>query len=91
MADRYDAIVVGAGHNGLTCACYLAKAGLKVLVLEQYRRRSAAIARRSRTSICAAPAAIPARASAWRPGATRRRSSAAIWGWAFRPRPDAAS
>lgn len=37
MADRYDAIVVGAGHNGLTCACYLAKAGLSVLVLEQYR------------------------------------------------------
>jgi phytoene dehydrogenase-like protein len=23
----YDAVVVGAGHNGLTCACYLAKAG----------------------------------------------------------------
>jgi beta-carotene ketolase (CrtO type) len=34
----YDAIVVGAGHNGLTCACYLAKAGLSVLVLEQYRQ-----------------------------------------------------
>lgn len=31
----YDVIVVGAGHNGLICACYLAKAGRKVLVLER--------------------------------------------------------
>lgn len=35
MATRYDAIVVGAGHNGLVTACYLAKAGWKVLVLER--------------------------------------------------------
>jgi phytoene dehydrogenase-like protein len=31
----YDVIVVGGGHNGLTCACYLQKAGLRVLVLER--------------------------------------------------------
>ncbi len=36
MSHHYDAIIVGAGHNGLTCACYLARVGLKVLVLEQY-------------------------------------------------------
>ena len=31
----YDVIVVGAGHNGLVSACYLARSGLKVLVLER--------------------------------------------------------
>jgi phytoene dehydrogenase-like protein len=30
----YDAIIIGAGHNGLVAACYLAKSGLKTLVLE---------------------------------------------------------
>jgi phytoene dehydrogenase-like protein len=32
---RYDAIVVGAGHNGLTAAAYLARGGLRTLVLER--------------------------------------------------------
>ncbi len=34
-ADAYDAIIVGGGHNGLTCGAYLARAGLKTLVLER--------------------------------------------------------
>ena len=32
--SEYDSIIIGAGHNGLTCAAYLARAGQKVLVLE---------------------------------------------------------
>ena len=32
--DRYDSIIVGAGHNGLVCAAYLAQSGQRVLLLE---------------------------------------------------------
>ncbi|MYH70666.1 MAG: NAD(P)/FAD-dependent oxidoreductase, partial [Gammaproteobacteria bacterium] len=35
MTGKYDAIIVGGGHNGLTCGAYLARAGLNTLVLER--------------------------------------------------------
>jgi phytoene dehydrogenase-like protein len=35
MTTKYDAIIIGAGHNGLVCAFYLARAGLKVRIVER--------------------------------------------------------
>src|SRR3982074_181455 len=32
---RFDAVIIGGGHNGLVCACYLAKAGLSVAGFER--------------------------------------------------------
>jgi len=34
--DIYDAVIIGAGVSGLVCGCYLAKAGMKVLIVEQH-------------------------------------------------------
>ena len=34
-AAAYDVVIVGAGHNGLVCAAYLAQAGLSVKVVER--------------------------------------------------------
>ncbi len=36
--NNYDAIIIGAGIGGLVCGCYLAKAGMKVLICEQHSR-----------------------------------------------------
>lgn len=47
MTDRYDAIVIGAGHNGLVCAALLAKGGRNVLVLEASDRIGGAAATRA--------------------------------------------
>ena len=35
MTKTHDVVIIGGGHNGLVAACYLAKAGLKPLVLER--------------------------------------------------------
>lgn len=36
--NTYDAIIIGAGIGGLVCGCYLAKAGMKVLIVEQHNK-----------------------------------------------------
>jgi phytoene dehydrogenase-like protein len=58
MTDRGRIIIVGAGHNGLVCAAYLAKAGREVLVLEAAERVGGAAITREfapgfRVSACA--------------------------------------
>jgi phytoene dehydrogenase-like protein len=35
MSETYDVAIVGGGHNGLVCACYLAREGMRVVVLER--------------------------------------------------------
>jgi phytoene dehydrogenase-like protein len=58
MAGPYEAIIVGAGHNGLVCAAYLARSGRRVLVVEATDRLGGAAATREfapgfRVSACA--------------------------------------
>ena len=77
MADH---IVVGGGHNGLVAACYLARAGLSVLVLEQ----SAKLGGGSRTEELV-PATgstrIRPRITSSTPPASSRSSGYVGWRW----------
>lgn len=38
MSEKYDVAIIGAGIGGLVCGCYLAKAGLKVVIVEQQNK-----------------------------------------------------
>ena len=38
VKETYDAVIIGAGIGGLVCGCYLAKAGMKVLICEQHSK-----------------------------------------------------
>jgi phytoene dehydrogenase-like protein len=42
--DRHDAVVIGAGHNGLVAGAYLARAGLRVQILERREKAGGAVA-----------------------------------------------
>ena len=44
ISPRYDVVVIGAGHNGLVAAAYLARAGMSTLVLERNERVGGAVA-----------------------------------------------
>jgi len=44
VSRHCDVAVIGAGHNGLVCACYLARAGLRVRVFERRERVGGAVA-----------------------------------------------
>ena len=35
MTQKYDAVIIGGGHNGLVCAFYLARAGMSVRIVER--------------------------------------------------------
>lgn len=38
MSEKFDVVIIGAGIGGLVCGCYLAKSGLKVLIVEQHNK-----------------------------------------------------
>ncbi|MDT8856392.1 FAD-dependent oxidoreductase [Paracoccaceae bacterium Fryx2] len=71
----YDAVIIGAGHNGLVTACYLARAGMRVCVVEKNDWIGGAAARRSAASFIRASPTPTAPTSA----ACSGPRSCAIW------------
>ncbi|MBW1852292.1 MAG: NAD(P)/FAD-dependent oxidoreductase [Deltaproteobacteria bacterium] len=61
MAEEYDIVVVGGGHNGLTTGAYLAKAGLSVCVLERQDKVGGGVVTRELTE----PGFLHDHCSAW--------------------------
>ena len=59
MANEYDAVIVGGGHNGLVAAAYLARAGLRTVVLESRSRTGGAATTEPPWQDAAAPVASP--------------------------------
>ncbi|WP_157937109.1 FAD-dependent oxidoreductase, partial [Geodermatophilus chilensis] len=78
-----DAVVVGAGHNGLVAACYLARAGLRVEVVERDEVLGGAVStverwpgvRVTRPSSTSSRAAASPRATCPPSASSRRRSA----------------
>ena len=60
-ASQYDVVIVGAGHNGLTAGCYLAKAGKRVLIVEVMGRHTGWIALHSGMAAGAHAIVVPER------------------------------
>lgn len=68
MADKYDAIIIGAGPGGATCSALLAKKGLKVLLLEKNQRvggKGLTVQSKGFKSEMFAMAGVPAHEGAW--------------------------
>ncbi|MCK4362740.1 MAG: NAD(P)/FAD-dependent oxidoreductase [Dehalococcoidia bacterium] len=68
MADKYEAIIIGAGPGGVTCSALLAKKGLKVLLLEKNQRvggKGITVQSKGFKSEMFAMAGVPAHEGAW--------------------------